>query len=256
MSEDYRVDIPIFQGPLDLLLSLIEREELDITQVSLAQVTDQYLAYLDQLEQAQMALMADFIVIAAKLVLIKSRALLPQPVATATEGEQDLGQELVEQLRRYKQFKIAAGKLGERYQQGLRTFLRLAPPPRIEPQPDLSDVTLADLMVAVREALNVIPPADPVGTVITRRKITTDEQMVLIRQRCQQQRHVIFQELLLEASGRVEIAVTLLALLELLKRREVTVHQERLFGNILIEAGERLGDSAATHTQDDTPTSE
>lgn len=251
MNDDYRVDIPVFQGPLDLLLSLIEREELDITQVSLAQVTDQYLAYLERLEQTQMALIADFLVIAAKLILIKSRALLPQPVVTAVEGEPDLGQELVDQLRRYKQFKAAAGKLGDRYQQGLRTFLRLAPPPRIEPQADLSDVTLADLLAAVREAMNVTPPADPVGQVIAWRKITINGQIELIRRICLQERRVIFQEILREASGRVEIAVTLLAVLELLKRREVTVSQERLFGAILIEAGEQIRESAAVGPQED-----
>ena len=253
MSDDYRVDLPVFQGPLDLLLSLIERDELDITQVSLAQVADQYLAYLEQIEQAQIDLLVDFMVIAAKLVLIKSRALLPQPATTAMEGEQDVGQELVEQLRRYKQFKAVAGKLGERHQQGLRTFVRLAPPPKVEPQPDLSDVTLADLLEAVQQAMSVTPPSGSVGQVITQRHITISGQMALIRRECGQQRRLVFQEMLLTASGREEIAVTLLATLELLKRREITVRQERLFGAILIEPGERIEDVAAISPTDVQP---
>ena len=253
MSDDYRVDLPVFQGPLDLLLSMIERDELDITQVSLAQVADQYLAYLEQIEQAQIDLLVDFMVIAAKLVLIKSRALLPQPATTAMEGEQDVGQELVEQLRRYKQFKAVAGKLGERHQQGLRTFVRLAPPPKVEPQPDLSDVTLADLLEAVQQAMSVTPPSGSVGQVITQRHITISGQMALIRRECGQQRRLVFQEMLLTASGREEIAVTLLATLELLKRREITVRQERLFGAILIEPGERIEDVAAISPTDVQP---
>lgn len=231
----YRVNLPVFQGPLDLLLNLIERDELEITQISLAQVADQYLAFLKQLKDAQPDVLVDFMVVAAKLLLIKSRALLPQPAAMAPEGEQDVGEELVEQLRLYKQFKMAAGKLRKRQEEGLRTFIRLAPPPKIEPQLDLSGVTLADLLAAVQEALDVFPPDQPVGQVIPVVRITIRGQMESIRQQVIKQRRIIFQEILGVARGRLEIAITLLATLELLKRREITVQQEHLFGTIVIE---------------------
>lgn len=231
----YKVDLPVFQGPLDLLLNLIERDELEITQISLAQVADQYLAVLKQLEDAQPDFLVDFMVIAAKLVLIKSRALLPQPTTTVPEGEQDVGEDLVEQLRLYKQFKAAAGKLRERQEEGLRTFVRLAPPPKIEPHLDLSGVTLADLLAAVQEALDVFPPDESVGQVIPVVRITVRGQMESIRQQVRKKGRIIFQEILGVARGRVEIAVALLATLELLKRREITVQQEHLFGTIVIE---------------------
>jgi segregation and condensation protein A len=235
MGDNYRVDLPVFQGPLDLLLSLIEREELEITRVSLAQVTDQYLAYLEQIGETHADTLVDFLVVAAKLVLIKSQALLPRPPATAPEGEPDSGDDLVEQLRQYSLFKAAAGKLDERQTLGLRTYLRLAPPPKVEAQPDLSDVSLEDLLAAVRNAMSITPRPEPVSQVVSQVRITISGQMELIRQQATAQRRVIFQDVLAQAQSRIEIAVTLLAILELLKQREITVHQERLFGTIVIE---------------------
>ena len=103
----YAVSLPVFSGPMDLLLHLIEREELDITRVALAQVTDQYLAYVRQLEQRQIADLAEFLIIAARLLLIKSEALLPRPPARQPE-ELDPAEELARQLREYKRFKDAS----------------------------------------------------------------------------------------------------------------------------------------------------
>jgi chromatin segregation and condensation protein Rec8/ScpA/Scc1 (kleisin family) len=117
----------------------------------------------------------------------------------------------------------------------MRTYLRLAPPPKVEAQPDLSDISLDDLLTAVRNAMSVTPPAGPVSQVVSQVRITIKGQMELIRQQAVAQRRVIFQEVLAQAQSRIEIAVTLLATLELLKQREITVHQERLFGAIVIE---------------------
>src|SRR5512136_1680131 len=105
-ANTYHVNLPIVEGPLDLLLYLIEREELDITAVSLAAVTEQYLAYMKLLESLIVDQLADFLVIAAKLILIKSQALLPRP--PAIEQEEDVGDDLVQQLIAYKQFKEVA----------------------------------------------------------------------------------------------------------------------------------------------------
>ncbi|MBN1317398.1 MAG: segregation/condensation protein A, partial [Anaerolineales bacterium] len=232
----YRVNLPVFEGPLDLLLSLIEREELDITRISLAQVADQYLVYLEQVEETRPDQLADFLVIAAKLVLLKSEALLPKPSRPAAEIEQDIGDELVEQLRLYKQFKAAAQNLQARTDMGLRTFIRLAPPPKVNPQPDLTGITLSDLIRAIQEALKLKPDDPPVDDVVSRRKITVREQMDLIRHRLQSKKRLVFQEMLVQATSRVEIAVTLLAVLELVKRRTIVVYQERLFGDIVIES--------------------
>ena len=146
----YKVQTPLYEGPLDLLLSLIERSELEITSISLAMVTDQYLAYIHSLEAANPEELSAFLVIAAKLVQIKSEALLPRP-PEREPGEEDPGTALVEQLRLYKRFKEIAVWLMERQDQNLRTYLRVAPPPKVEAKLDLSNLTLADLHEAAAQ---------------------------------------------------------------------------------------------------------
>ncbi len=233
MSLQYEIRLPVFEGPLDLLLHLIEQEELDITMVALAQVTDQYLTYMAELEQRQVKDLTDFLVVAAKLLFIKSLALLPTP-STLTPEAQEVGDELVHQLQVYRRFKEVAASLHEREKGGLRGYVRVAPLPRPEPQLDLGDVTLDDLLSAVREALDAIT-ASPVGGVVTPITVSIAEQIARIENKLIRRRQVSFREVLSEAITRVEVIVTLLALLELIKQDRVQVRQERLFGDILIE---------------------
>ena len=235
MPSLYQIQLPVFEGPLDLLLRLIEREELDITTVALARVTDQYLAHLSELEKRQARELSDFLVVAAKLLLIKSQALLPRPSAPSPEAEvEDVGEELVHQLLIYKRFKDIAGILHEREKQGLHSYIRLVPLPERDPQLDLGDVTLQDLLRAAQEAMDVMT-GPPVGEVVSRVTVTITEQIELINQRLTQRRQVRFRELLSEATNRIEIIVTLLAVLELIKQDQVHVQQEHLFGSIIIE---------------------
>jgi segregation and condensation protein A len=233
MSSHYQIRLPVFEGPLDLLLHLIEREELDITTVALAQVTDQYLAYLAQLERQQVKELADFLVVAAKLLLIKSRALLPRPPALPSEAE-DVGEELVHQLQIYRRFKEIASLLHERAEQGLHGYVRIAPLPHLEPHLDMGDVTLQDLLAAVAEALDATP-TPPVGEIVAPIAVTIAEQIIHIEEQLARRRQIRFREVLSEATTRAEIIVTLLALLELIKQDRATVRQERLFGEIIIE---------------------
>lgn len=229
----YQVQLPVFEGPLDLLLHLVEREELDITKVALARVTDQYLAYLAELERRQAKELAEFLVVAARLLLVKSLALLPRPPALTPEAE-DVGDELVRQLQAYKRFKEIASLLHEREKMGLHSYVRIAPLPRLEPQLDLGNVTLNDLLSAVQEALDVVP-APPVGEVVTPVTVTIDQQITRIEEQLGQRHQVHFREFLSEATTRVEVIVTLLAVLELIKQKRARVHQDELFGEILIE---------------------
>jgi len=233
MSRHYQIRLPVFEGPLDLLLHLIEREELDITTVALAQVTDQYLAHLAELERRQVKELADFLVVAAKLLLIKSLVLLPRPPALTPEAE-DAADDLVRQLQVYKRFKEIAALLQEREKQGVHGYVRIAPLPRPEPQLDLGDVTLHDLLAAVQEALDAMP-TPPVGEVVAPITVTIAEQITRIEKRLTQRRQVRFREILSDATTRIEVIVTLLALLELMKQDRVRVWQERLFGEIIIE---------------------
>jgi len=230
----YQVKLPAFEGPLDLLLYLIEREEMDITVVSLAAVTGQYLGYMRQLDQIDADAVTDFLVIAAKLILIKSEALLPRPPERAAKDEETSGDDLVRQLITYKQFKEVARTLGEWETANRQTFIRVAPPPKVETKVDLSDVTVQHLLKLVREALAVEKPAAPVGTIVRPFVLTIRDQIALIQHRLAQQSRVSFRRLMERSRTRVEIIVTFLAVLELLKRRMVKVEQATLFGDIEI----------------------
>jgi segregation and condensation protein A len=234
-AKPYQVKLAVFEGPLDLLLHLIEREELDITKVSLAQVTDQYLEYISLLEELNAEALADFLVIAARLLLIKSQMLLPRPPgAPEEEEEEDVGDELARQLIEYKRFKEAALELKQREEMGLRAYVRVAPPPRLEKPLDLEDVSLADLVEAVQRALDVRPPLPSVSGVVTPFTITVADKMALIEGRLERQRRVSFNHLLDQAASRLEIIITFLAVLELIKLKSITVQQEQLFGEIFI----------------------
>ncbi|HEY4722023.1 MAG TPA: segregation/condensation protein A [Anaerolineae bacterium] len=230
----FQIKLPEFEGPLDLLLYLIEREELDITKVSLAQVTGSYLEYIHLLEKLQVDQVADFLVVAAKLLLIKSEALLPRPPEVRSEGEEDVGDDLVRQLLLYKQYKETARVLGEREAAGLHTYVRVALPPRIDAKLDLSNITIDMLLTAVRNALEIEKPAPLVGTVVKPFTLTIREQMSLIERILQTRPHISFKRMLRNARDRVEIIVTFLAVLELLRRRRVEVQQDLMFGDILI----------------------
>lgn len=233
-TSGYTVQTAVYKGPLDLLLDLIEHAELDITSVSLATVTEQYLIYLHELEETHADEISAFLVIAAKLVQIKSEALLPRP-PVLEPGEEDVGAALIEQLELYKRFKEIANVLQGRETQNLRTYLRLAPPPKIEGKLDLSDITIADLIEAAKEVYAKEVEKQALGTVITAPKITIREKIELISKKLGAEEHTYFQELLGEKPSRIEVVVTFLALLELVKRYRVSAKQEGLFSAIEIK---------------------
>lgn len=230
---NYTVAIPVYEGPLDLLLQLIERAELDITAVSLAQVTDQYLAYIHQMNVPADEISA-FLVVAAKLVQIKSEALLPRPPMRAP-GEEDLGESLARQLRIYKRFKELANWLDDREAKHLRTYLRVAPPPHVEGRLDLSDITLPDLMAAAEAVFTEEQDKAALGTVISAPRITIREKIAWIAEQLNKGSHTSFSGLVGEKPSRLEVVVTFLALLELVKRYRVSAQQEGLFTDIQIE---------------------
>ena len=233
--QGYQVQLPMFAGPLDLLLHLIEREELDITGVALAQVTDQYLTYIAILKEIEAEFLTDFLVVAAKLLHIKSQALLPKPPPSlAEEDEEDIGDQLAHQLRVYKQFKMVAETLRQREVDGLRSFVRTALPPKLEPKLSLGEVTLDDLLVAVRQAL-AVRPADPdVSEVVSPVTVSIGDQMALIRDKLTPRTSISFRDLLNRAATRVEVIVTFLAVLELIKQYVIEVRQDTVFGEIVI----------------------
>ncbi|MFP4345385.1 MAG: segregation and condensation protein A [Anaerolineales bacterium] len=235
----YEVHTALFDGPLDLLLHLIEEEELDITQVALAKVTDQFLEYVKGLQgDPEMELVADFLVVAARLLWIKSRALLPRPSATEPAGDEgdEVTDELITQLRRYRRYKEAAQSLRERDEAGLHAYVRVARPPR--PQKiilDLSDVTLSALQALAQAALYPLEGPRP-EEAIQRPRISIGQQIRLIQKRLTHWKNIAFHTLLGTRPTRLEAIVTLQALLELIKQEAVQAVQGQRFGEIIIEA--------------------
>ncbi len=231
----YPVRLPVFEGPLELLLQLIEKEELDISTVSLVAVTDQYVQSIEQLTNREPGELADFLVVASKLLYIKSRALLPKPQPVGEGEEEDPSDALLKQLLEYRQFKSVAAALLEREQLGLRTYPRPAPP-RPEKQLDLSNVDVARLQAVLRRVLARIPSDPPMPRVRTY-PITVAEQVTHVRTlllRTPPTQPLIFAELLGRQMTRLEVVVTFLAVLELIKQQEVVAHQQDLFGEILL----------------------
>ena len=243
----YTVTTPVYAGPLDLLLQLIEHAELDITSVALAQVTDQYLAYIHQMQVPADEISA-FLVMAAKLLQIKSEALLPRP-PVREPGEEDLGEELARQLQIYKRFKELANWLDGRVEQHQRTYLRVAPPLKIEGRLDLSDITLADLLAAAESIFSEEADKQALGTVISAPRITIREKISLIAERLGQNPNTSFSSLLGQKPTRLEVVVTFLALLELVKRYRVAARQAGLFTDIQIEKMEDWGKDEEVETE-------
>lgn len=231
---NYTFRTSVYEGPLDLLLDLIERAELDITAVTLATVTDQYLAYINSLEQANPDEISAFLLMAAKLLQIKSEALLPRPPSRQA-GEEDVGQSLVDQLKLYKRYKEIGGWMHERQEMNLKTFLRIAPPPKVEPKLDLSNLTLEKFVAAADEAFAKERSKQPLGVIIAPPRVTIREKIDLIARIMKEVQRASFKSLLDPGSSRLEIVVTFLAMLELVKRYRIHAHQDDLFGEIEID---------------------
>ncbi|MGB1249881.1 MAG: segregation and condensation protein A [Candidatus Promineifilaceae bacterium] len=244
-KQQYEIAIPAFSGPLDLLLHLIERSELDVTALSLANVTDQYLKQVEALDEGQIAQKIDFIVVGARLMVIKSRALLPTPpvVLAGEEEEEDPAEALVRQLKQYQRFKQIAEFLSERQEANLHTYLRVVPPRKVETKLDVSNVPLTRIQQRMAAVLVRYADRKDSVSVAAPRQITVEGQIKKLRDSVRRRKRIQFNDLLSEQSSRVELSVSLLALLEMVKRRVVTVEQAESFGPILINKFEEKPDS-------------
>ena len=235
----YRLRLQAFEGPLDLLLHLIVAEELDIHQIPIAHITDQYLEYLRGGLSEQMDVASEFIVMAATLIALKARSLLPRAVPEEPEppAEEEAGEaELARRLLAYRAWKEAAGMLAERGREQALTAgrlpLSLAPFRSRIPMADLvGDITPADLRRHLRAALARTGPAADVE--IARGRETIPERMRLIERRLRSA-PATFRSLLARP-GRREIVTVFLAVLELIRQKKVRCRQEARFTDIWIE---------------------
>lgn len=251
-SDDYLVNTNVYEGPLDLLLELIERAELDITRLALAQVTDQYLAYLHKLEERDPSKVSAFLVIAARLIQIKASALLPKPtLVDMPADEEDPAEALERQLILYRRFKQIAAYLGELDANDHRTYLRVAPPPiQVDAKFDLSNITLEDLVKAARHIFMNKPHLRSLNTVVNMPRITIKERITAIIERFKYQNKFTFQSLL-DSRNRVEAVVSFLAVLELIKRHILNAQQITLFGEIDLETSGSIENSESLEVEFD-----
>jgi segregation and condensation protein A len=235
-SSSYSVNLPVYSGPLDLLLHLIQRHELDITAISLVAVTDQYLKQMATLTENRVERLSDFLVIGARLLVIKSRALLPETPLDHLDGdEEDPAETLARQLRVYKRFKDSAEWLGVRDKAGFRSYLRVAPVPQLDRRLELGEFDRESLVKAFQSALDrAAMLEDSLSVVVRERRVTIEEQIARLQEEVKHSGRVFFNDILSSRAGWLEVSVTLLAVLELIKRHEVNVNQPVLFGPVEI----------------------
>lgn len=241
MSHTYNIQLEVYEGPLDLLLELIEQAQLDITKVALAQVTDQYLSYLNRLPEHHLEDLSSFLIIAARLLQIKSEALLPRP-PVREPGEEDPGDALARQLIAYKKYKQVAVLLSGRHESNLRSYPRIAPAPISDEPIQIEGLDLNSLRQAFLDALAAAPSESKVDHPLEIPKIRIRDRIATILTALKDVGRVTFQQLFARATSRLEIVVSFLAMLELIKQKQIEVRQENLFGEIEIERGQTWGE--------------
>lgn len=240
-GEEYKVSLDAFVGPMDLLLYLIRKEEINIYDIPIGRITDQYMEYLNLMKLFNLAIAGDFIVMAATLMLIKSRMLLPEEerVIDPDEEEEDPRWELVRQLVEYKKFKEAALHLQDRQLRQENVFTRTDHRGTIiesDPKQVIQDVSIFDLITAFHQALKNIKKGDI--RQILAEKFTVAEKMESLSKEIQAGQQISFKKLLSGMTSRVEIVCTFLAILELMRLRRLRAQQDNRFGEIILIGSE------------------
>lgn len=241
----YEVHLNQFDGPLDLLLHLIEQVKVDIKDIFISEITTQYLALMGEMDELDMDTASEFLIMAATLVYIKSRSLLPRPPREDTE-EEDPEVLLVRQLREYKAFKEAGAKLAQLQEAMSRAYTRLPEEYLLPPQEyDLGEATCAELYEAFFAILNREAPQQKAPSSLHQvhaDTFTIRMQLKKIRAVLAEQGRVTFESLFDDASEKIEIIVTFMALLDMIMRNEITLKQKTPYGPITILAGSLLED--------------
>jgi segregation and condensation protein A len=237
-TNDYKVRLEIFEGPLDLLLYLIKKDEVDIHSISIERITHQYLDYINTFKLLNIDLASEFIVMAANLMYLKSRTLLPrvdQPPEEDAE-EDDPRWELIRQLIEYKKFKDAAGflSLKELEQEGHFAHQPDAAEQPADEPPSLAEVSIFDLIRAFQNVLKRFEESHDFGDIVDDR-FTVSDKIELLMQQFQPGEVRNFEQLFQSATTMAEVIVTFLALLELMKLNQFLVRQSDLLGDIVIE---------------------
>ena len=266
----YVVHLPVFEGPLDLLLHLIEKRQMEIATISLMEVTDQYLAYLERWQQCEemtgqatgrMANMAAFISVAARLLFIKSQSLLPQVSRDEATGEMESAAVMAEELQRhlleYKLAREIANHLRQRAEAGLQTYGRSGLLAGIEAQlawtpPTLLGLEVQSLALAFQRLLDLRAKENGNGAeLLPMARISVGERIAEIAGLLSERRSVLLSEVVENERSRLVIIVTFLAVLEMWKRERIAVKQETLMGPIVLERGVRWEEGGSEVVEED-----
>ena len=240
------VKLEVFEGPLDLLLHLIEKNKVDIYDIPIVLITDQYLDYVAQMQKRSMDVMSEFLVMAATLLRIKSRMLLPKDESEEDEEEEDPRQELVERLLEYKMYKYASFELKDRQVDAGRVFYKEPSIPDevknydegVDYEELLGEVTLSRLqeifdMVMQKQEDKIDPIRSKFGE-IEKEDINIEDQMIHVEEYAMLHGRFTFRQLLEERKGKSYLIVTFMSVLELMKTGVLQIVQESLFGEIEI----------------------
>ncbi|MDP8215790.1 MAG: segregation/condensation protein A [Candidatus Kaelpia imicola] len=237
---DYKVRLKIFEGPLDLLLYLIKKNEVSIYDIPIAEITKQYLEYLKLMQDLDLDIVGDFLVMAATLLYIKSRMLLPQEEVVLDEEipDDDPREELVNRLMEYKKFKEAAGLLKDKEEEGSEVFKRYLSRSDIDltqsedPPYEGFEASIFDLISAFTETLKNIPKED--FKVVLDEEHTVEEKMEFVISLLDQKGVIYFNNIWGRIRSRIEAVVFFLSLLELIRLKKIIIRQIGLFGEIKI----------------------
>jgi segregation and condensation protein A len=230
----YSIKVPIFEGPLDLLLHLIKQNKIDIYDIPIALITRQYLEYIEMMKELNLEIASEFIVMAASLIYIKSRMLLPPDETLESEEEEDPRAGLVQRLLEYQALKEASAEFRKREDVWTNAFS--GPPVDVEDIPAepnlyLFEVNLFDLMGALKKILTKAPLE---MMKITRETLTVKDRIALILDKIENEHTIRFDDLFAQDRKRIQIIVTFLALLELLRLGVVRAYQDMEFGTVWI----------------------
>lgn len=234
---DYAVKIDAFEGPLDLLLHLIKESKVDIWDIKIVDITDQYLNYIKSMESLNLNIASEYLVMASELMEMKSKMLLPRYQEENEEEEIDPREQLINRLIEYQKYKDMTKSFKE-LEEVRHEFYTKAPESLKEyvDQDTIisSDVTLDDLMSAFEKFLKRKKLEKPLSTTVTKKEITVEERRTSIRKILKEKKKVDFFELFEEVTNEY-VVVTFLAVLEMAKKQELTIYQENNFDNIICE---------------------
>ncbi len=232
MEDIINIKVPVFEGPFDLLLHLIRDNKVDIYDIPIAEITGRYLQYIEMMKELNLEIAGEFIVMAATLIHIKSRMLIPPDEEAPSEEQEDPRLELVQRLLEYQRFKEAAGDFRNREENWMNVFRREPfSPDEDDAELSLFDISLFDLIDAFKKILDKAPPEI---ASITKETLTVKDRMSVIMEIIEGQETVRFEDLFRDGITKMQLVVTFVALLELIRLGLARAYQDKEFGNIWV----------------------